>query len=164
MNARIDPPTKELLAALAQGRDPFFGALNHALLDITAIECVTYLATAPDRSVIHRVGTSDPSHFPIGGFDPIDDSAWCRRIFGDKQPIIANDSEQMRAFIPETDDLVAMGYEAIVCAPVVIAGEMRGTLNVLGGADAFTPPALAAIETLMPFVALIFTFEGIELP
>ncbi|WDR05882.1 hypothetical protein PSQ90_16885 [Devosia rhodophyticola] len=164
MSTSRRPPTIELLAALARGRDPFIDVFNRTMLDIPAIECVTLLATAPDRSVIHRVGSSDPGRFPIGGFDPIDDGTWCRRIFGDKQPIVANDPLQMRAFVPETDDLVAMGYEAIVCMPIVIATDMRGTLNVLGEAGAFAPPALAEIEAMLPFAALIFTFEGIELP
>ena len=48
------------------------------------------------------------------------------------------------------------------CFPIVIAGETRGVVALLGDAGIFTPAALAEIDTLLPIAALIFTFEGIS--
>ena len=68
----------------------------------------------------------------------------------------------MAPYIPETDELVKMGYGSTLCAPIVIAGQARGTVNLLGDANIFTPALLAELNTLLPIAALIFTFEGIE--
>ena len=119
-------------------------------------------ATAPDRSETHRVGTSDPVNFPIGGFDPWADDAWHRRIFGEKRAVVADSPTQLAEFIPEADQLVAMGYGATLCVPVIIAGEVRGALCALGDAGILTPSTLAAVDTLLPIAALVFTFEGIS--
>jgi GAF domain-containing protein len=161
----IDPRlAMNLNAALAAGPDRLIALLAELFTGIAGVRTMTILATAPDRSIVHRIATSDPEHFPIGGSDPIDSGAWSRRIFGDKRPIVANNPAEMQAYIPETADLVALGYGATLCVPVIIAGEVRGTINLLGDAEIFTADTLAAVDTLLPLAALIFTFEGISAP
>ncbi|MET3896845.1 hypothetical protein ABIB57_000769 [Devosia sp. UYZn731] len=152
----------KLSEALAAGPQALFVVLSELLTIIPGIRTATFIATAPDHSVTHRIGTSNPVDFPVGNVDPIDDGAWNRRIFGDRQPVIGNDVPGMAAFIPETDQLVAMGYGATSCFPVIIAGEVRGVVALLGDAGIFTPAILAEINTLLPIAALIFTFEGIS--
>ena len=159
----LDAKTAETLrAALAAGPSALFAALAALFTAVPGIRTATFIATAPDHAVTHRIGTSNPAHFPVGNVDRIDGSAWNRRIFGDKLPVIGNDVPGMAAFIPETDALVAMGYGATACFPIVIAGEVRGVVALLGDAWIFTPAALAEIDTLLPIAGLIFTFPGIS--
>lgn len=159
----LDPATAERLnAALASGHDALFAVLSDLFTAVPGVRTATFIATAPDRSVTHRIGTSNPAHFPVGNVDPIDDSPWNRRILGDKLPVIGDSVAGMAAFIPETDGLVAMGYGACSCFPIVIAGETRGVVALLGDAGIFTPAALAEIDTLLPIAALVFTFPGIS--
>ena len=158
----IDPSFARAVAwGLATGPQELIGVINASLLQRGDIRTVTWLATAPDHSVTHRIGTSDPQGFPIGGWDPIDDSAWNRRIFGEKQPVVGDTPDAMRAFIPETDQLVAMGYGATLCAPIVIGGAVRGVLCVLGDSGILTPVLLAEIDTLLPIAALVFAFPKV---
>ena len=151
-----------LSAALAAGPQAMFALLSDLFTAVPGIRTATFIATAPDHSVTHRIGTSNPADFPVGNVDPIDDSAWNRRIFGDRQPVIGDDIPGMSAFIPETDQLVAMGYGATSCFPIVIAGEVRGVVALLGDAGIFTPAALAEINTLLPISALLFAISGIS--
>lgn len=159
----IDPDfAGKLAASLAAGPQAVIALLNDVVKTLPGVRTVTWLAVAPDRSVTHRIGTSDPQGFPIGGFDPIDDSAWNRRIFGDRSAVVGDTPELMRQFIPETDALVAMGYGATLCAPIIIGGEVRGVLCALGDAGILTPALLAQIDTILPIAALVFTFGGIS--
>jgi GAF domain-containing protein len=151
-----------LATALAAGPTETFALLSELFTALPGIRTVTYLASAPDMSVTHRIGTSDPKDFPIGGFDPIDDGAWNHRIFDEQRMVVGNTVAEMAQFIPETDDLVAMGYGSTLCAPVVIAGETRGTVNFLGDAGIFTPELIAEISALLPIAALVFTFHNIS--
>jgi GAF domain-containing protein len=162
MNA-IDPILSSTLsAALAGGRQPLTALLAAEFTAIEGIRTATFIATAPDRTVTHRIGTSNPADFPIGNVDPVDDSPWNRRILVEKRAVIGDDVAGMAAFIPETDGLVAMGYGACSCFPIVIDGETRGVVALLGDAGVFTPEALAAIDALLPIAALLFTLEGIS--
>ncbi len=159
----LDPTiAAKLTAALASGPTEMFGVLSELFTAVPGVRTATFIATAPDRSVTHRIGTSNPAHFPVGNVDPVDDGAWNRRILGEMRPVIGNSVAGMTEFIPETGGLVAMGYGACSCFPIVIAGETRGVVALLGDAGIFTPAVLAEIETLLPIAALTFTFLGIS--
>jgi hypothetical protein len=162
MSALNSSTAADLRAALASGPPSLFDTLSKLFTAVPGVRTATFIAVAPDRSVTHRIGSSNPKDFPVGNVDPVDDSPWNRRILGEKLPIIGNSVDGMAAFIPETGGLVAMGYGACSCFPIVIAGETRGVIALLGDAGIFTPDALAEIDTLLPIAALIFTFEGIS--
>ncbi|MEQ1771325.1 MAG: GAF domain-containing protein [Devosia sp.] len=154
--------SREIAAALAAGPVELMAFVVSQAMAMPGVRTVTMLATAPDKSVTHRIGTSDTVAFPIGGFDPRTDDAWHRRIFGDKRAVIADNPSQLAEFIPEADQLVALGYGSTLCAPIIIAGEVRGVFCALGDAGILTPSLLAAVDTLLPIAALVFTFEGIS--
>jgi hypothetical protein len=159
----IEPTTAARLStALADGPGALFAVLSELFTAIPGIRTATFIAVAPDRSVTHRVGTSNPTHFPIGNVDPVGDDIWNNTILGRMRPVIGDSVAGMAAFLPETDALVAMGYGACSCFPIVIGGESRGVVALLGDAGCFTPAVLAEIETLLPIAALIFTFHGIS--
>lgn len=159
----LAPATAEqLAAALADGPAALFAVLSKLFTAVPGIRTATFIAVAPDRTATHRIGTSNPAHFPVGNVDPVGDDPWNRAILGDRRPVIGNDVAGMAKFLPETDGLVAMGYGACACFPIVIGGETRGVVALLGGAGIFTPSALAEIESLLPIAALVFTFPGIS--
>ncbi len=152
----------KLSAAVAAGPSELFAILSELFTAVPGVRTATFIATAPDKTVTHRIGTSNPAHFPVGNVDPVGDDPWNNAILRDKKPVIGNDVAGMVAFLPETDGLVAMGYGACSCFPIVVAGETRGVVALLGDAGIFTPAALAEIDTLLPIAALIFTFQGIS--
>jgi GAF domain-containing protein len=153
----------DLATALAAGPEALFRLLSRLLTAVPGIRTATFIAVTPDRTVTHRIGTSDPAHFPVGNVDPVGDNPpWDRAMLDEKRPVIGNDVPGMATFLPETGGLVAMGYGACACFPIVIAGETRGVVALLGGAGIFTPAALADIAALLPLAALIFTFPGIS--
>jgi GAF domain-containing protein len=153
---------RQLAAALAAGPTALFAVLSERVTAIPGIRTATFIAVAPDRTVTHRIGTSNPVDFPVGNVDPVGDDPWNNAILRDKRPLVGNSVAGMAAFLPETDGLVAMGYGACACFPIVIAGETRGVVALLGDAGIFTPAALAEIDALLPIAALTFTFHGVS--
>ncbi len=152
----------DLSSALASGPAALFALLSRLFTSLPGVRTATFIAVAPDRTVTQRIGTSNPVDFPVGNVDPVGDDPWNNAILRDRVPLIGNDVAGMSAFLPETDGLVAMGYGACSCFPIVIAGETRGVVALLGDAGTFTGDTLARIETLLPIAALIFTFAGIS--
>ena len=154
---------KQLGTALAAGSTELFAVLSELFTSVPGVRTATFIAVAPDKTVTHRIGTSNPVDFPVGNVDPVNDSLWNRSMLRDQQPLIGDDTPGMVAFLgDEASGLVAMGYGACSCFPIVIAGETRGVVALLGDAGIFTQPALAQIDTLLPIAALTFTFEGIS--
>lgn len=160
----IDPAfAKTLGTALAVGPTQLFAVLSELLTSVPGVRTATFIAVAPDKTVTHRIGTSNPRDFPVGNVDPVNDTLWNRSMLRDQQPLIGNDTAGMVTFLgDEASGLVAMGYGACSCFPIVIAGETRGVVALLGDAGTFTPAALAAIDSLLPIAALTFTFRGIS--
>jgi len=159
----IDPAFARTLAdALAAGPTALFALLSELFTAVPGVRTATFIAVAADRTVTHRIGTSNPVDFPVGNVDPVGDDPWNNAILRDHLPVIGNSVGGMAAFLPETGGLVAMGYGACSCFPIVIAGETRGVVALLGDAGIFTPAALARIEALLPIAALTFTFHGIS--
>ena len=151
-----------LNTALATGATALFAAINELFLALPGVRTVTWLAARPAQKITLRVGTSDAQNFPLGGSDPIDEAPWSRRIYGEKLPIVTNNPAEMSFYVPETEDLVKLGYGSLVCAPIVIAGEARGTVNVIGATGAITPSLLEQINTLLPIAALVFTMSEVR--
>ena len=163
MTSPIDSNIATQLAdALASGPTALFGVLSQLFTSVPGVRTATFIAVAPDKTVTHRIGTSNPKDFPIGNVDPVGDDPWNNSILRDKKPVIGDSVAGMAKFLPETDGLVAMGYGACSCFPIVIAGETRGVVALLGDAGIFTPAALAEIDTLLPIAVLTFTFQGIS--
>lgn len=160
----LDPAIADDLAtALASSPSALFAVLSRLFTSVAGVRTATFIAVAPDRTVTHRIGTSNPAHFPVGNVDPVNDSLWNRNMLHEQRPLIGNDVPGMSKFLgPEADGLVAMGYSACACFPIVIGAQTRGVVALLGDAGVFTTNALAHINSLLPIAALVFTFEGIS--
>ena len=160
----IDPTVaRDLKAALASGPAAMFAVLSKLFTSVPGVRTATFIAVAPDKTVTHRIGTSNPTHFPVGNVDPVTDSLWNRRMLQAQQPLVGDDAPGMTAFLgEEANGLVAMGYGACSCFPIVIAGETRGVVALLGDAGIFVRATLEAIDSLLPIAALTFTFHGVS--
>ena len=153
---------RHLTRALAAGPQPVIDTAIDLLRVLPGVAAVTILATASDRSVIRRIGSSHSGTFPVGGSDPVEDIAWFRRMFEERQPIVADTPEQMAVYIPEVADLVALGIGATLCVPIVVDGETAGAVCVLGASGILTPELIDAVDAIVPLAALIFAFPGIS--
>ena len=89
----LDPAIADDLAtALASGPSALFAVLSRLFTSPSpGVRTATFIAVAPDRTVTHRIGTSNPAHFPVGNVDPVDDSLWNRHMLHEQRPVIGND-------------------------------------------------------------------------
>ena len=153
----LDPKTADtLIAALATGRDALVAALNPLLLALPGVRTVTYLTIDLGRKETRRIGTSQGEGFPAGFAEPIPD-AWFQGICIERRALIGDNPQQMAEFLPETPELVAAGYGATLCLPIIIGGVSRGTVNLLGDAGIFTRELLARRVARLPRAALLST-------
>lgn len=159
MNMQFPHFNTELTHALADGRAALLTLLNRAALSLDGVKTLTMLSHEADISATRRVGTSDAGTFPLSVSEPMQDSAWHKRIFAEKKPVIANTPDEMTPFYPEADELASLGFGAIISSPIILGGQVRGVLNILGDRGMLSADLLSEIEKLNPIAALVFAFD-----
>lgn len=149
--------------ALAAGCGPLLERILAGLTALPGVMDATLLAVAPDRQSVERIASSNPARFPVGGGEALDrEDPWCQRIMGEKQPVLANDSAGLRLYLTEAADIEAAGYGASGSFPIVIGGEVAGTVNVLAPSGYFTAQTVATVTTYLPLAALGCLLHGRE--
>lgn len=150
---------RDLIDAIATSPSALVAHLNAAILSLQGVIAVTLLAHDPNEPFTRRIATSDPEIFPHGATEDMQDSAWHRRIFGEKIAVKANTPDEMTPFYPEAADLKALGFGAIISAPIVLSGQVRGVINILGEDGMLTPALLIELEHLIPIAALVLALS-----
>lgn len=94
--------------------------------------------------------------FLSGGVKPADETHWSQIVLVEHRSFVANSVAELSAVFPDVELIVALGCESILNVPVVIDGEVRGTLNCLAEAGHWTPDQIAAAEDLKLLGAVCF--------
>lgn len=140
--------------ALALGPTALFDLLARRLQDRVGYALLTVLATRPDRARLVRLYSSNEEQYPLGDADEVEDSAWFRRLFGDREPVVANDAARIAAWLPGYDAFAGQGYGSLANVPVVVDGAAVGLVNLMSGPGHFTDRRLAALRCELPIAAL----------
>lgn len=145
--------------AMARGKADLLDAVIHLFASLPDVQDATLLAISADQTSARRVGTSNEKMFPRDGGEAMkSDDPWCRKIMGEKLPVLANDKAGLAHYLTEWSAIEAAGYGASGSFPIVIGGRVAGTINMLAPEGHFTAAKVAMIEALLPFAALIFLF------
>ena len=151
--------------AMACGKAEILEELVRLLTDLPGVLDTTLLAVSADRKSVSRIATSNQRMFPCGGGEMLDaDDPWVRRIMGEKKPVIADGREGLARYLTNWEAIEAEGYGASGSFPVVIGGQVMGTVNILAAQGYFTPDRVVMIEALLPFVALALLMPSAPRP
>ena len=158
-----DSAAVAFVAALARpDRQPeAAGAALHAWTDaLVGAHLFTILAIDNATRTARRVYTSDDGLYPSGATDALGDSIWERTLIGEKRPLILNDAEALASLLPEAPTLIARGWGAMLNLPVVVAGDVLGTINILHESGRYTADRVEAAQILAPAAATILLWEA----
>lgn len=108
----------------------------------------TLMTLDPDAGLARRAWTSDPVAYPVSGAKPIQDNEWSRAVLGRRETWVMNSIEHIAQHFPDHELIASLGCAACLNLPVTVAGQVLGTVNILGPAGHFTPARIAAAETL----------------
>jgi hypothetical protein len=132
-----------------------FAAL-HALAEVlVGARMFTVLAFDFPRNFARRLYSTQEAIYPVGVDDPIADTIWEQTLIGRRQPLVLNDRAALATLLPNTEELAALGCDAMLNQPVVVAGQTIGALNMLHQAGHYTPERVAAAQALSPAAAAI---------
>ncbi|MEM5478036.1 GAF domain-containing protein [Pacificibacter sp. AS14] len=151
----------DLIKAMASTNQPMttFKALE-ALVDKTiGVKLFTLMEVDNERGVARRNYSNMPDAYATSGEKPISDDAWTQQVQGRQETFVANSIEEIAAVFPDHALIQSLGCESCMNLPIVVNGNVIGTLNCLHDAGHFTPERVAAAESLKQAGALAFLLD-----
>jgi hypothetical protein len=147
-------PFDACLSALKQPgpSDRFFMTVDRALADTVGHKLFTLLYVAPNGRRVKRLYTNMPKEYPVGGYKEITDSPWHRHVIQGRRAWVGYNAKDVAWAFFDHELIVSLGCESAVNVPVVYAGRVLGTLNLLDGSGHYKESDVARIE---PFAALL---------
>jgi hypothetical protein len=147
-------PLDTCIAALKQPGPPdtVFKVVDAALAEVVGHKLFTLLYVAPNRRRVKRIYTNMPKEYPVGGYKEITASPWHKRVIDERRSWVGYDAKDIAWAYFDHELIVSLGCESAVNVPVVYAGRVLGTLNLLDAAGHYKESDIDKIE---PFAALL---------
>jgi len=152
----------DLISAIAKPNQP--GATHKALVALVdetiGVKLFTTMEIDRARGVARRGFTNMPDAYPASGEKPMRQDAWSEKVQDRQETFVANSIEEIAAVFPDYELIQSLGCESCLNLPIVVNGQVVGTLNCLHEAGHYTPERVAAAESLKLPGALAFLLVG----
>jgi len=129
-------PFDSCLTALRQAGPPeaLFKAVDKALAETVGHKLFTLLYVAPDGKRVKRLYTNMPKEYPVGGYKPVTESDWHKLVIGRRRAWVGFTYEDVKWAFFDHELIRSLGCESAINVPVVYAGRVLGTMNLLDAA------------------------------
>ena len=125
-----------------------FAALWALTRDMVGVKLFTIMTYDSRNGVAQRIFSNMPDAYPVSGTKPANETDWSRQVIGEKQTFVANDIEGIAAVFSDHELIRSLGCESVINVPIIVAGEVKGTINCLHEAGFYTSDRVEASEAL----------------
>lgn len=110
-----------------------------------------FTVTVQDRAqnLARRAYTSHPVEYPVSGTKPLTRDGWYDHCITGQQTFVANTTPEFAKYFFDHALITSLGLGSCINIPVVEAGQVLGTVNLLAEEHHFTPDRVAAYENLV---------------
>lgn len=136
--------------------DATFKALERLVNETVGVTLFTLMEIDHVKRVARRNYTNMPKQYPVSGEKPMQPNRWSEKVEGRHETFVANTIEEIDEVFPDAELIASLGCESCMNVPIVVAGQVLGTLNCLNVAGHFTPERVAAAEGLKEAGAIVF--------
>ncbi len=139
------------MAALArEGQQPetAFAALEALVKDIVGVKLFTIMTSDTREKLSERVYSNMPDAYPVSGTKPYNETHWSDIALTQKRIFVANSIEAIAEVFDDYELIQSLGCESVINVPIVVNGEVVGTLNCLDAAGHYTEERVKAAEAL----------------
>ncbi len=99
----------------------------------------TLTVTHPDGTHVVRLFSSAEGAYGTSSTKPIEkEGGWYEQVFVQQKPFLGYTIEDVKDYFPDHEKIAAMGLGATLNLPVVVLGEVIGTVNLLDADHAYT--------------------------
>ena len=112
--------------------------VGHRLFTVMSVDMTAGLA--------RRAYSNRPAEYPISGSKPIHRDAWFDIVHGERRPFVANTIEDIAKVFPDHALIASLGCGSVINLPIVLRGDLVGTINLLDVAGHYTPERVRRAE------------------
>ncbi|MES0869494.1 GAF domain-containing protein [Pseudovibrio sp. SCP19] len=117
----------------------------------------TLTVTHPDGSHVVRLYSSAENSYGTSGTKPIEkEGGWYERVLVQQKPFLGYTIDDVKEYFPDHEKIAAMGLGATLNLPVVVLGEVIGTVNLLDADHAYTDADAKRVFILSQALAPLF--------
>ena len=119
------------------------------------VGCRLFTVTAVDTAagVARRIYTSNPDAYPVSGTKPIEPNAWTAQVIGRQEMFVANALPDIAKVFPDHELIGSLGCGAVINLPLILAGKVEATVNILDQTGKYGPAAADAVSRHLPIPA-----------
>jgi hypothetical protein len=99
--------------------------------------------------VARRAYSSHPVEYPVSGTKPLTRDGWYDYCITGQRTFVANTTPEFAKYFFDHALITSLGLGSCINIPLVQAGQVLGTVNLLAEEHHFTPAKLAAYEALV---------------
>ena len=138
----------QALAAKDATPQSVYGALRGLAQETIGAKLFTVMTYDPDTGEASRVFSNMAEAYPVSGTKPLNPTHWTQVVINEQRNFVANDYEGVKAVFSDHELIRSLGCESVINIPIVVAGDVRGTVNCLDLAGQYTTERIAAAESL----------------
>jgi GAF domain-containing protein len=144
------PDYSAFTRAVAENGEPeaAFNALWELTRDVVGVKLFTVMTHDGRSGMAQRIFSNMPDAYPVSGTKPANETDWSRQVIRDKRTFVANDIEGIAAVFSDHELIRSLGCESVINVPIVVGGEVKGTINCLHEAGFYTDERVDAAEAL----------------
>ena len=128
-----DAARRAFEAALAAAATPeaAFSALHRLADAVVGVRLFTVMTVDMAAGLARRAYTSDPESYPATGTKPVTMNAWFEVVHGRHEAFVANTLAEIAEVFPDHELIGSLGCGSVVNLPVLRAGRLVATVNLL---------------------------------
>lgn len=145
------PDYASFMAALAkEGQQPetAFAALEALVKETVGAKLFTIMTSDTRDKLSERIYSNMPKAYPVSGTKPYNETHWSDIALKQKRTFVANTIEDIAKVFDDHALIRSLGCESVINVPIVVDGEVVGTLNCLDAAGHYTEERVKAAEAL----------------
>lgn len=136
------------LAAPGDQPDTAFTELCALAQSLVGAKLFTITTVDEKAGVARRQFSNMPDAYRVSGTKPLTDDAWSRHVLQGSNIFVGNTIAALAEVFSDHPLIASLGCQSAINVPIVVAGEVLGTINCLDVAGHYTPARIAAAEGL----------------
>lgn len=122
----------------AANADAAWRVLQDLCASTVGARLFTVMSVDMAAGLARRAFTSDAAHYPVSGTKPIIPNRWFDIVHGERRSFVANTLADIATVFPDHELIGSLGLGSVLNLPVVIAGDLVATINLLDAAGHYT--------------------------
>ena len=160
------PDYRSFVAALEESGDQpdkAFSALERMTRELVGVKLFTVMTSNTGKRESERVYSSMPDVYPVSGTKPYNDTHWSEITLEKKLTFVANTIADIAKVFDDHELILSLGCESVINVPIIIDGDVIGTINCLHEEGYYTEERVKAADQLkLPAAACMLLHERIK--